>query len=103
MACKGSGVQIPSAPPPHQRRSQACPSLQRRFLPLPDCLIRATRVPPGAGDGLSASAEGDVGGGGGEPRFLEASPARAGGGGGRAPLPPLEIAAAQQPTLGGGE
>ena len=21
MACKGSGVQIPSAPPPHQRRS----------------------------------------------------------------------------------
>ena len=50
---KGSGVQIPSAPPPQHRRSQARPSLQRRFLLLPDCPIRATRVPLGAGGGLS--------------------------------------------------
>jgi hypothetical protein len=44
MACKGSGVQIPSAPPPQHRRSKACPSfsvascrfLVARFVP-PAC------------------------------------------------------------------
>jgi hypothetical protein len=31
MACKGSGVQIPSAPPPHQRRSaRSCPKAKER-------------------------------------------------------------------------
>jgi hypothetical protein len=32
------------------------PFLQRRFLPLPDCPIRATRVPLGAGGGVSVRA-----------------------------------------------
>jgi hypothetical protein len=32
------------------------PFLQRRFLPLPDCPIRATRVPLGAGGGVSGRA-----------------------------------------------
>jgi hypothetical protein len=54
---KGSGVQIPSAPPPQHRRSQAYPSFQRRFLLLPDCPIRATRVPLGAGGALSVRLE----------------------------------------------
>ena len=39
------------------RRSKACPFLQRRFLPLPDCPIRATRVPLGADGGLSAKVD----------------------------------------------
>jgi hypothetical protein len=37
MACKGSGVQIPSAPPPHNRRSTVVsrPASARRLLPDP--------------------------------------------------------------------
>jgi hypothetical protein len=32
----------------------ASPLIERRFLPVPDCPIRATRVPLDAGGGLSA-------------------------------------------------
>jgi hypothetical protein len=51
---------------------------------------------PGAGPG------GDRQGGRGVPQVVKARPRQAGGSGGRPPHPPLEVAAAQQPTLGGG-
>jgi hypothetical protein len=50
MACKGSGVQIPSAPPPHNSSSEACPSLQRRFLEPPQWSRTRPRDPPSKPD-----------------------------------------------------
>src|SRR4029453_2484879 len=50
----------PSAPPPQHRRSQSCPSSQRRFLSLSDCPIRATRVPLGADGGRSRERRGGL-------------------------------------------
>jgi hypothetical protein len=55
MACKGSGVQIPSAPPPQHRRSKACPSFSGATCRcrLPDS---CHRVPLDADGGVSVRA-----------------------------------------------
>ena len=50
MACKGSGVQIPSAPPPQHRRSKACPS----FSVASCCCLIARFVPPACHSVLTA-------------------------------------------------